>query len=138
MITLDQVLLLQEKVETAVEKIVSLEAKIQQLTSDNDAWREKCSELTKALTEKTELISNLQITQSKIESGILSALNRLDAVENSVLSGNEENSSSESPEFLEDTTASENTASGAEETVVVPNPSANNSNNSDTDNFDIF
>jgi predicted RNase H-like nuclease (RuvC/YqgF family) len=70
MITLDQVLLLQEKVENAVEKIVSLEAKVQELNLENDALRSRCAELSKALSEKTELVSNLEITQSKIESVI--------------------------------------------------------------------
>lgn len=83
MISLDQVLLLQRKVETAVDKI-------SQLKSDNDALRSKCAELTKALSEKTELVSRLESEQSKIEEGILTALNRLDIVENSVLTSSEE------------------------------------------------
>ena len=81
MITLDQVLLLQKKTENAVQKIVSLEAQNKQLNSENDALRTKCSELSKALSEKTELLSRLQDNQSKIESGILNALTRLDTVE---------------------------------------------------------
>jgi len=86
MITLDQVLLLQKKVETAVEKIKVLSAEIQQLKTDNDALRSKCAELTKALTDKTEFVSTLESEQDKIESTILHALNQLDIVENSILS----------------------------------------------------
>ncbi len=121
MISLDQVLLLQKKVEAAVEKIVFLEAKLkdsekkleeskeclknaenrkdenlekiqlietknQELKKENDALRSKCAELTNALSNKTELVSNLELVQDKIEAGILNALNKLDAVENSVLS----------------------------------------------------
>ena len=68
MITLDQVLLLQEKVEA-------------------DALRSKCAELTKAFSEKTELVSTIESTQAKIEESILKTLNRLDFVEDAILSG---------------------------------------------------
>ncbi len=87
MISLDQVLLLQKKVETAVGKINFLTGQIEQLKNDNDALRTKCAELTKALDEKTELVSSLEANQGKIEEGILTALNRLDTVENAVLGG---------------------------------------------------
>ncbi len=87
MISLDQVLMLQKKVETAVERIAFLKGQIEQLKSENDALHTKCAELTKALDEKTELVSSLESNQGKIEEGILSALNRLDTVENSLLDG---------------------------------------------------
>ncbi|MBP5465551.1 MAG: hypothetical protein J6Y13_10310, partial [Treponema sp.] len=87
MISLDQVLLLQKKVETAVEKINFLTGQVEQLKNDNDALRSKCAELTKALDEKTELVSSLEVNQGKIEEGILTALNRLDTVENAILNG---------------------------------------------------
>ena len=85
MISLDQVLLLQKKVETAVEKIGTLTNTIAQLKGDNDALRSKCAELTKALSAKTEQVSTLEDEQGKIEEGIMNALNRLSTVENSVL-----------------------------------------------------
>lgn len=99
MISLDQVLLLQKKVETAVEKIAFLKGQIEQLKSENDALHTQCAELTKALDEKTELVSSLESNQGKIEEGILSALNRLDTVENSILnnSDNSEPSSEDTP-----------------------------------------
>lgn len=78
MISLDQILLLQEKVENAV-------AKIAQLNAENAALRRKCAELTNALAAETEQFSSFQDNQSKIEEGILSALKKLDAVENRVL-----------------------------------------------------
>ena len=78
MISLDQVLLLEEKVESAVQKIA-------QLNQENDALRMKCSELTKALSEKTEQLSSFSSDQNKIEEGILKALERLNSVEHSVL-----------------------------------------------------
>ena len=86
MVTLDQVLLLQEKVETAVRKITSLNERVMQLESENDALRSKCAELTKAISEKSELVSTLEDTQAKIEQSILVTLNRLDAVQDSILS----------------------------------------------------
>jgi len=78
MITLDQILTLQEKVESAVKKI-------EQLTAENAALRSKCVELTNALSAKTEQFSSFEADQSKIENGLLKALERLNAVENAVL-----------------------------------------------------
>lgn len=79
MISLDQILLLEKKVESAV-------AKIAQLQAENDALRSKCSELTNALSSKSEQLSTFEQDQSKIESGIMNALDRLASIENSVLS----------------------------------------------------
>lgn len=78
MITFDQILLLQEKIESAANKI-------KQLQAENDALRSKCAELTNALSTKSEQLSSFESEQSKIENGILHALNRLNAIENSVL-----------------------------------------------------
>ena len=78
MISLDQVLLLEQKVESAVEKI-------RQLQNENDALRKKCSELTNALSSKSEQLSNFETDQNKIELGIRKALDRLTSIENSVL-----------------------------------------------------
>lgn len=78
MISLDQVYLLEQKVESAV-------AKIQQLQAENDALRKKCSELTNALSSKTEQLSSFENDQSAIENGIKKALDRLNAIENTVL-----------------------------------------------------
>ena len=78
MITLDQVKLLEQKVERAVEKI-------HQLQAENDALCNKCSELTNALSAKSEQLISFEQDQSQIESGIKKALDRLDSIENSVL-----------------------------------------------------
>lgn len=78
MISLDQVYLLEQKVESAVEKI-------QQLQAENDALRNKCAELTNALSAKSEQLSNFESDQSQIENGIKKALDRLNSIENSVL-----------------------------------------------------
>ena len=78
MISLEQVLLLEQKVESAVEKI-------QQLQAENDALRSKCLELTNALSSKSEQLSSFENDQTQIEDGIKKALERLSTIENSVL-----------------------------------------------------
>ena len=78
MISLDQVYLLEQKVESAVEKI-------QQLQAENDALRKKCDELTNALSAKSEQLTSFESDQSQIENGIKKALDRLNSIENSVL-----------------------------------------------------
>ncbi|MBO7638623.1 MAG: cell division protein ZapB [Treponema sp.] len=85
MISLDQVLLLQKKVETAVEKIRSLNGQVLQLQSENDALRRKCTELQNSLADKSGLVSSLEAEQSQIEETIRKALDQLDDVENAVL-----------------------------------------------------
>ncbi len=78
MISLDQVILLEQKVESAV-------AKIQQLQTENDALRSKCEQLTNALSAKSEQLNTFETDQNQIEDGIKKALDRLNAIENSVL-----------------------------------------------------
>lgn len=78
MISLDQVYLLEQKVESAV-------AKIQQLQAENDALRNKCAELTNALSSKSEQLSSFENDQSLIENGIKKALDRLNYIENTVI-----------------------------------------------------
>ena len=78
MISLNQVYLLEQKVESAV-------AKIQQLQAENDALRSKCAELTNALSAKSEQLNTFESDQMQIEDGIKKALDRLNSIENSVL-----------------------------------------------------
>ncbi|MBM7023392.1 MULTISPECIES: cell division protein ZapB [Treponema] len=91
MISLDQILLLERKVESAVEKI-------SQLQSENDALRTKCAELTNALADKSERLSSIEQDQSKIEDGILKALDRLNSIENSVLRAGSAASAAKTPQ----------------------------------------
>ncbi|MBQ5490926.1 MAG: hypothetical protein IIT68_02600 [Treponema sp.] len=143
MISLDQVLLLQEKVETAVQRLAELTAEKERLTSENDALRSKCAELSKALEDKTELVSNLESDQNKIEAGILSALSRLDTVENSVLSAgsasNTNTGTTEAPSQtaeMQDTTAS---STDIDEPIPSPSPASQTEQKSSIDGqFDIF
>lgn len=106
MISIDQVLLLQQKVESAVQKIVELK-------SENDALRRQCSELTNALSEKTELLNSFTADEKKIEDSILGALDRLNKIENSVLSQAGQNAAPKSeaaPLPTNNTDAKDNTA----------------------------
>ena len=106
MISIDQVLLLQQKVESAVQKIVELK-------SENDALRRQCSELTNALSEKTELLNSFTADEKKIEDSILGALDRLNKIENSVLSQAGQNvapKSEAAPLPANNTDAEDNTA----------------------------
>lgn len=82
MISLEQILVLEQKVESAV-------AKIAQLTAENDALRSKCAELTNALSVKTEQLSAFQSDQNKIELGIIKALQQLDAIKESKATASE-------------------------------------------------
>ena len=78
MISLNQILLLEQKIESAVEKIKRLQA-------ENDALRKSCAELTNALSVKSEQLSKFEQEQGQIESGIKNALEKLTAIENSVI-----------------------------------------------------
>lgn len=78
MVTLDQVLALQEKVEGAV-------AKISRLESENKSLRARCDDLAGQLASKAEQLSSFENDQNKIESGLLKALDRLNAIENAAL-----------------------------------------------------
>ena len=91
MVTLDQVLLLEKKVEGAVQKI-------EQLKAENDALRSKCAELTNALSAKTEQFSSFESDQNKIEAGILNALSKLSEIENSIVDISEAGASAQPSE----------------------------------------
>ena len=103
MITLDQVLTLEQKVESAV-------VKIQQLQAENDALRKQCAELTNALSSKSEQLSSFESNQIQIESGILNALDRLNQIENSVLkvAGQDAIQNQRQPQIIQSTVTIQN------------------------------
>ena len=78
MITLDQVQLLEKKVETIVSKINDLQRQ-------NSALQEKNRELIEKNSLLMQKISTFEADQNRIEEGILNALDRLNSMENSVL-----------------------------------------------------
>ena len=133
MITLDHVLLLEQKVESAVKKISQLQA-------ENDALRSKCAELTNALSSKSEQLSAFEQDQGKIESGILKALDRLSAIENSVLQtvGQIQNSSVDNnaqvaPSFEQQNNMEQNTQQTNE--IFVPENQTFNQNQEQQNNY---
>ena len=133
MITLDHVLLLQQKVESAVKKISQLQA-------ENDALRSRCAELTNALSSKSEQLSAFEQDQGKIESGILKALDRLSAIENSVLQtvGQIQNSSVDNnaqvvPSFEQQNNMEQNTQQTNE--IFVPENQTFNQNQEQQNNY---
>lgn len=141
MINLDQLQLLEAKIESAVEKI-------SQLQVENDALRNRVQELSNALSAKSEQLSiaeqkltDSEKSQELIESGILKALNRLNSIENSVLKSNGDSSVSkpivstqtivESPREVSDTTSDDATVN-----TISDNTIQANFETEDTDPFD--
>ena len=128
MISFDQVLLLQKKVESAVQKIVELKA-------ENDALRNKCSELTNALSEKTELLESFYADEKKIESSIMDALDRLNSIENSVVS---QGVQKEPDSVSEDTQSGSSTLFDSADSSESPKFEDNPDTGSQEEKFDIF
>lgn len=133
MISIDQVLLLQQKVESAVQKIVELKA-------ENDALRNKCSELTNALSEKSELLASFTADEKKIEDSILGALDRLNKIENSVLSqaGQNTASKSEAAPFPATNNESDDVAAPEFDLDVSTDDNSDQDSDEKEEKFDIF
>jgi len=131
MISFDQVLLLEERVESAVKKI-------EQLNAENAALRAKVAELSNALNAKSEQFSTFQSDQSKIEEGILKALSRLNAVENVVLqaSGTAQSVSQPQPAVAPVSVAQVEPVSEPKEPVVAAHPQNPNPVQSAEPSFD--
>ncbi len=80
MLSLDQVRLLENRVEKAVGKIQSLDA-------ENTRLRSQLSALQSHVSELESLVQGFKDDQGRIEEGILNALDRLSAFEDSMFSG---------------------------------------------------
>lgn len=117
MISLDQVLLLQRKVETAVSKIKALSAEIERLNQDNALLKKEREELKAALSDRAELVSNLEAEQNRIEESIMQALTQLDTVENTLLEQQENGVQADSSNQDGAGNTPENAASSLQETV---------------------
>lgn len=146
MISLDQILLLQQKVESAVEKISQLQSEISQLNAENDALRTQCSELSNSLSEKTEqlshkmeLIAKFEKDQKTIESGILKALDRLNVIENTVLNSSAPDASSKKDDVKTETvTVKTTTTTVTTESSDAPVGDASSDTSAKSGEFDIF
>lgn len=78
MISLEQIQLLEQKVESAVAKIL-------QLTEERDTLHQRCVQLEEENKRLQSNILDFHQDQDRIEQGIIKALDKLNAVENSVL-----------------------------------------------------
>jgi len=80
MLNLDQVRLLENRVERAVDRIQNLSAENRRLTIELETVRKQVLDLE-------SLVNSFKDDQGRIEEGILNALERLSAFEEAVLSG---------------------------------------------------
>lgn len=95
MISLVQIQLLEEKVESAVAKIL-------QLTEENEALAQRCAQLEAEKAKLQDNLLNFHQDQERIEQGIIKALDRLNVVENSVLQAVEQRQTDGSQEAVEE------------------------------------
>jgi chromosome segregation ATPase len=78
MITLSQMQLLEQKIESAI-------AKISALSDENNMLRASCDSIKSENDSLVAKLDEFQANQSKIEQGILKALQRLEFVENTIV-----------------------------------------------------
>ena len=116
MITLDQVQLLEKK----IEEIISI---MNNLQKQNSALQEKNRELIEKNSLLMQRISSFEADQNRIEQGILNALDRLNSMENSALKVGSSATTTQNVQEVE----SSNTETVTEETTT-PNELTNFSN----------
>lgn len=78
MISLDQIGVLEKRINSAVDKI-------ELLTKENRELRLKCEELSAALHDKSVRISALESEGERVTDGLLKAMGRLNTIEGSVV-----------------------------------------------------
>ena len=116
MITLDQVQLLEKK----IEEIISM---MNNLQKQNSALQEKNRELIEKNSLLMQRISSFEADQNRIEQGILNALDRLNSIENSALKVGSSATTTQNVQEVD----SSNTETVVEETTT-PNELTNFSN----------
>jgi FtsZ-binding cell division protein ZapB len=84
MVTLDQVKLLDEKVTRAIEYVNKVTGEKARLTEENSRLSEKLGSCQKRIDELEVLVRKFKDEQSRIEDGILSALDRLNQFEDAI------------------------------------------------------
>lgn len=89
MITIEQVKLLEEKVESLINVVKSL-------YRERDLLKGTVAQNEKRIEELESVLHSFEISQAKIEESVISALNQLDVFENSVAQDSSNISSSES------------------------------------------
>ncbi len=113
MLSLEQIQLIQQKVEKVIAKINVLEQENAKLSLQND-------ELVKQNNELTSKIASFEADQTKIEQGLLHALERLNSVENSVLKVGSEQIQSQQVKNQDNTKAPEMNAASQVNTPAEP------------------
>jgi predicted nuclease with TOPRIM domain len=78
MVSLSQIQLLEQKIESAITKIGTLTEENKKLTEQYESTKAENTNLVNKLNE-------LQSNQGRIEQGILNALHRLETVENTII-----------------------------------------------------
>ncbi|MGP1438984.1 MAG: hypothetical protein ACTTKH_07935 [Treponema sp.] len=88
MITLEQVRLLEEKVESLISVVKSL-------YQERDSLKETLTQKEKRIEELETVLHSFELSQAKIEESVMNALNQLDVFENTVAHDNDSLSSTE-------------------------------------------
>ncbi len=138
MLSLDQIKVLERKIEAVVSRVM-------ELTSENNTLKQKIDFLVQENQILQSKVEAFESDQEKIEQGIISALDRLNTVENSVLltAGvfkQEETSETDiQDEFNYNDSASDNGNNIEDaESNILNNNLTNQDQYSESSSFDIF
>ena len=86
MLNMDQVHQLESRVEKAVQKIITLSDDNRKLSDENKMLQEQLSSFQTRVAELERSVEAFKEDQGRIEQGILSVLDKLSAVEDTVMS----------------------------------------------------
>ncbi len=90
MLNIEQVRQLEGRVERAVWRISSLTEENRRINDENRSLQDQIKSLQARISELELSVQDFQEEQGRIEEGILSALNKLSAFEDTVISANNE------------------------------------------------
>ncbi len=132
MISLEQIKLLEQKVEHALKKIVALQHDNEKLTSENEDLKTE----VELLREQCE---RLEQDEEKIEQGILSVLDKLNTVEDSIRKDQDQTVQATVTEEVatEDVPTQQTPIETTSDAPVRPFNAAPNENNNDTTTHEI-
>ena len=123
MLSIDQVRQLESRVEKAVQKISSLTDENRKLADEKKMLQDQVSSLQAREAELEHSVEEFKAEHARIEEGILSALDKLSALEDCFIS-------EESDE------AQNGKAQNGNEWNVTPNPEGYSDDNSESPNYD--
>ena len=120
MLTLDQVKLLENKVESLIEMVKTL-------YEERDVLRDSLQKKDKKIEELSAKVDTYEAEQAKIEERVVHALNQLDVFQNSVASAkailSQADASGASNEVIQDASGQQNQDEHKTETSDIPTPS---------------